>query len=235
MTNWYKIKKIYVWDKQVRPATWNPWPNTIWYWTFDDQNANQITDVSWNNRNLTWWTMPTYSLVSWTNYAGNYSNVSGNTAQSWRLSPWGNYTLLVRVKPTTNSACYVSEIYGASWSIENQDSIIYWYNSGKFEFYTFKTNNSDRRVTIKSWASVNNWYLIWYTRSWTSVQTYANWQASWTLTLFSDSYGSLLYLWSAISWGRLPWQIWECVMENKVWTATEVLNYYNQTKSSYWL
>ena len=80
---WYKINKIRVGTQQVRPDTWTPWPNTLWYWTFDDMNANQITDVSWNWNNITGGVMPTYTQVLWGNYAWNYNNVSSWDTQGY--------------------------------------------------------------------------------------------------------------------------------------------------------
>lgn len=35
------------------PPKRHPGTNTMGYYAFDDQNANQITDLSGNNRNLT--------------------------------------------------------------------------------------------------------------------------------------------------------------------------------------
>lgn len=210
---------------------WKPWANTFWYYTFDDQNASQITDFSGNNRNLIWWTMPSYTIVSWTNYAGNYANVS------WSAAPYTNYsslstnfTILLWIKPTTNSSGYAFYLRSTSW-VSWQIALIYWYNSETFEYF----DDNNHRTTIKSWASVNNWYLVWFTRSWNTIQTYANWSAWNSITGIASTWFGDFYLWSSISWDRLKGQIWECVVENKVRTAEEVANYYNQTKSNYWL
>lgn len=231
-----KIKKIYVWTTKVRPDTWKPWANTIWYWTFDDRNANQITDVSWNWNDLTGGTMPTYTQVSWTNYAGNYANVSSWAVPNksfWTMN--APMTVLVWVMVTATWQEYVSYFWRwTSWN-EYQNSLIYWYNSWQFEYYEDKTSQSAKRVTIKSWVSLNTWYLIWYIRNWTSVTTYCNWVAWWTITWYSDTWDKTFYLWCSNGWWseRFKGEIWECVMENKIWTDTEVLNYYNLTKSKY--
>ena len=214
------------------PEQWGrqPWANTFWYYTFDDQNVSQITDFSGNNRNLTWWTMPTYTLVSWTNYAGNYTNVSGSVAQTINYSSLPNtYTILVRVKPTATTSSYISYLRLSNGN--NQIALIWSYNSWQFEYFT---ETSGERKTIKSWASINNWYLIGYTNNWTTVQTYCNWEASLSSTSPIWSYWAF-YLWSSRDGDRFTWQIWECVVEDKVRTAQEISDYYNLTKWDYWI
>lgn len=216
-----------------------PWANTIGYYTFDDQNANQITDSSWNNKNLTWWVMPTYTLVSWTNYAGTFTNVnSSNIAPSysdlWTFD-W-DYTILCWVKPTANTASYVNIFHAEEWWIGLQQiSLIWGYNSWQFEYYDDETGWTTERTTIKTWASLNTWYLVGYTRNWTSVKTYCDWVNTNSITWNNTANQKTFYLWSSNGWDRFPWQIWECVIENRTRTAEEVLDYYNYTKSNYWI
>lgn len=234
---WNKIQRIYIGDHyQVYPK-WKPWTNTMGYYTFDDQNASQITDTSWNNRNLTWWTMPSYTLVSGSNYAWVFSNVSSsNIAPSYSYWPMNwDYTILCWVKPTTNTASYVNIFYGWTTGNEHQISLIRGYNSGQFEYFDYTdAGHITKRTTIKTWASLNTWYLVGYTRNWTSVKTYYDWVNTNSITGNSSSYNKTFYLWSANVWlSRLPWQIWECIIENKVRTAQEIADYYNQTKASY--
>jgi hypothetical protein len=226
----HELKNAYIWE------VWTPWANTVWYWTFDDRDASQITDFSWKGNNLTWWTMPTYTQVSWTNYAGNYANVSSWAVPNksfWTMNE--PMTVLVWVMVTATWQKYVSYFWTSSSYYQN--SLIYWYNSWQFEYYEDKTYQGTKRVTIKSWVSLNTWYLIWYTRNWTSVTTYCNWVAWWTTTWHSDTSNKTFYLWNSNAWWseRFWGKIWECIVENKVRTDEEVSDYYNQTKFNYWL
>lgn len=250
-----ELKNAYIWnnpvkratmrvngvEKQVRPSGWQPWANTLWYYTFDDQNANQITDFSWNNRNLTWGTMPSYALVDWTNYAGNYRNVSSgyapNYSNFWALD--GDFTMLVWVKPTSSSQSYVNSLYyNMGQYREHQISIIWNYNSGQFEYFDYYDPGwagVTKRTAIKTWASTNIWYLIGYTRNGTSVITYCDWIAWNTITWNNSTISKWLWLWSSNGWDRFKWQIWDCVIEDKARTAQEVADYYNLTKWNYGL
>ena len=233
---WNKIQRIYIGDHyQVYPK-WKPWANTMGYYTFDDQNASQITDTSWNNRNLTWGTMPTYTLVNGTNYAWVFSNVSSsNTAPSYSYWPmdW-DYTILCWVKPTANTASYVNLFYAkGGWLGLHQISLIWGYNSWQFEYFDDANNWTTKRTSIKIWASLNTWYLVGYTRNWTSVKTYSDWVNTNSITGNNTANQKTFYLWSSNGWDRFSWQIWDCVVENRVWTAQEIADYYNQTKASY--
>lgn len=217
----------------IRTDEWLPWKNTLWYYTFDDQNSSQITDFSWNNRNLTWWSMPWYTLVSGTNYAGNFTTgswVAPTNTSYWPMN-WTS-TVLAWVKPTANSASYITMFDERSQY--NQFSLIRWYNSWTFEYFNQLTG-TNLRTTIKSWASINTWYLVWYTKNGTSVKTYCNWVAWWTLTDNTNSNNKTFYIWSSNAWDRFQWQVWVCIVEDKVWTADEILNYYNSTKANYWI
>lgn len=236
-----ELKNAYIWEYQ---EWWQPWANTLGYYTFDDQNPNQITDFSWNNRNLTWGTMPSYTLVDWTNYAGNYTNVSSgyapNYSNFWVLD--GDFTMLVWVKPTSASQSYVNSLYyimnTTEQFFEHQISIIWNYNSGQFEYFDYYTPGwagVTKRTAIKTWASTNTWYLIGYTRNGTSVITYCNWTAWNTITWNNSTTSKWLWLWSSSGADRFKWQIWDCVIESKTRTAQEVADYYDQTKANYGL
>ena len=222
-----ELKNAYIW--------WYLF-ESYWYYTFDDQNSNQITDFSWNNRNLTWWTMPSYTLVSGTNYAWNYTNQSSWIAQSASYSTLGDvYTMLLWVKPTATNSCYVNCLFWWTTWNGHQLSVIWWYNSGEFEYYEDKTWKGTVRTAMLSGISINTRHLIWYTRNWTAIQTYWDWVSKNSVTGHDISLSLDLFLWSSDWWDRFKWQIWECIIEDKVWTTQEISNYYNRTKSSYWI
>lgn len=216
---------------------WRPWDSTLAYYTFNDQNSSQITDFSFNWKNLTWWTMPSYVLVSWTDYAGNYANT--DTTSAPYVSFWTSHnlvTVLVWAKPTANGQCYISYVWRDSSATDDyQNWIIRWYNSWQIEYYESKTNSTSVRATIKSWVSLNTRYLVWYTRTGNSIKTYVNWTTWWTVTWISDTWNISFYLWCSNLWWRFKGQIWECIIEYKIWTIDEILEYYNSTKSKYWL
>ena len=225
------VKEVYVWTTKVRPTWWKPWANTIAYYPFDDQSSTQITDATWNWYNLTWWTMPSYSLVSWTNYAGNYNNYNSGTVQGHSFySSLSSYTLLFWAKPINWSwNQFVTQLYD-SWSY--QTAIIYWYVSWKFEL--FAVSWSAQRVDIATSVSTNTWYLLWYTKSWTTVTVYCNGTA-WTSITYNSTPKNYLYLWWSNAWDRFHWMLDNVIIENKARAAQEISDYYNSTKWNYGL
>lgn len=227
----------------IRTGTPEPTPTLYANYTFDDQNANQITDTSWNWRNLTWGTMPSYTLVSWTNYAGNYTNVSSGVAPSVSFATLGwDFTMLVWAKATSSSQSYVSCLYGGSSGNDHQYSLIWNYNSWQYEFYDSISIDYDRvyRSTIMSGVSLNTRHLIGYSHEgnsgnvWT-IKTYADGNYVTSITGNASSVEKTLWLWSSNLGDRFKWQIWEYIVYEWILTDQAVLNYYNSTKSNYWL
>ena len=230
---------VYIW-------TWTPEPTPILYanYTFDDQSNSQITDTSGNGKNLTWGTMPTYSLVSGTNYAWVFTNANTSAlAPSVSVVSLGSdFTELVWVKATASSQSYISCVKGINNQdgISHQISLIWNYNSWQFEYFDEKDVNdvpTIKRYTIKSSASLNTWYLIGFVRSnnWETVKTYFNWALVGTNTSNTSGIDKTLNLWSSEVGDRFRGQIWECFMAEWEFTDADVLNYYNQTKGNYGL
>ena len=209
----------------------SPDSNTFVYYSFDDQWINwYITDESWNWLNATWWTQPTYVQVLWTNYAWNfYDPASWNAPQSnitWLSST--KFTHIVRVKVLAEWQQYISYIW---WNY--QQALIYWYNNRQIELYSYQWNTY--RTTIKSSTNLNQRYCVWFTRNWTTMKTYLNWEYVWTITMPAPS---ITYLNVGSSWWswRFHWQIWSLLLENNVErTELEFSNYRNKTKKLYWL
>ena len=213
---------------------WTPGSNTIWYWTFDDQNANQITDASWNWNNLTGNTMPTYIQVLWSNYAWNYNNVSSwwTPYYSWTIDS-NKFTVMLWLKVLATWQQYITNMI--NWSIGNLPALIYWYNSWQIELYSYQSGNT-YRSTIKSSTVLDTWYCVWFTRNWTTMKTYLNGAYVSSLTVPVATWLTLFHLGSTWTSTRFHWQIWEAVLESWVEEDLSYMsNYYNNTKSNYWL
>jgi len=218
---WYKVKKIYQWTNLVRPV-WKPWANTLGYWTFDDQNVNQITDVSWNWNTLVYgaWNKITYSLLSWTDYYWNF-----NRSQYWKDITWiSNYTWCMW--------CKISQTWQQYITMNNWIDLIYWFNSWQIEVYDYYWWSS-YRSTLKSNTQLNTWMCIWFSKNWSTVTTYYNWSKVWTPS-FANYQLTGVWIW----WNQSQWLIWSLnnvILEDRVWSDSDWSNYYNLTKSNYWL
>ena len=231
MTDWYKIKRVLIWqnnqEKQIYPATWNPWANTVAYYPLtDDFNDHKW---SWTLYNLTnnGWSLTTLSWVKCAYY--NWSSYSSNSS----ISFWSTRTLL--------AWCYLLW----NWMIAYTGT----YNSSRYNLLALFSNNSwklnvsDLQVTWFNTSStyLNQWVLLaWIVdgQSTSTMKMYINW------SLYNESSRnywstdtSWLWVWRKydINSDYLTWYISNLIIENKAWTAQEVLDYYNQTKSQYGL
>ena len=230
----YKLQKIYVWSQQVRPSGWwQPWANTLAYYDFEnDIGTTMVNQAStWNTYDGTYYSTPSYwttadgkkYLICNTNYwytpiiPFDYDNVTINI---WLYNPTQNhewYTfgtgLWSYPAPNIFNTCYDgSMILGIWWGNTTlQLSSYYWWH-----LITLIADSSNDKIYIdgilvstwSNWYSSTNGYNIWI---WTIYE-----QKHQTAKIFE-------------------WNFWAVMVEDKVRTATEISNYFNQTKSNYGL
>ena len=204
---------------------WTPGANTVAYYPLT-ANAN---DESWNWRNIT---------TSWaSSYSSNWALLP-NSNHAWLLIPFSidtsnDYTFSLWQQPlympshddmrwidlTESSTNRLISLWRTWWEVWH------WWGSNFEQFWdTFNYSINTRyymTYTIKSWVInvYKNWELIW-TKSWVSWHTCALrfWQ-EWNM-------------WADRHW---YWYMKDIIIENKARTAQEIAEYYNQTKSNYWL
>ena len=250
MTDWYKIKKVLIWqgwvEKQIYPAGWNPWANTLLYLPLE----SDIKDYSWNNRDVSTNSWMTQSTV-W----GKACYVVGNTwwinlwtwALSWIKPSTNQFTFSLRINVSSTSSpnrCYFE------WAVYNQYRLYLGreYNTKKPRFLVIK-NNADNMTVMNNAAWDNQWSLITFTINDGTVNFYINWvkdshyPITWvdnhwfgTRTSTSEQW---IWLFNIRDWlssnGAANCAVSNCIMESVARTAQEVANYYNQTKSNYGL
>ena len=219
---------------RVEQQGWQPWANTVGYWTFDDQNANQITDVSWNWNNITGGVMPTYTQVLWSNYAWNYNNVSSWETQGYHWTIDSNkFTVMLWLKALATWQQYVLNMTTSNNG--NSPALIYGYNSGQIELYSYQSGTT-YRSTIKSSTALDTWYCVWFTRNWTTMKTYLNGAYVASVTIPVVTWLTNFVLGSVWNSTRFHWQIGEVVLKSGVEEDLSYMsNYYDQTKANYWI
>ena len=242
MTDWYKIKRVLVWqnwqEKQIYPAGWKPWSNTIAYYKF---NGNW-NDSSWNWLNLTMNNVTYSTLSSWISVA--YFNGSAywlNTSLSKTLTEWTQSIWICKSRNTD------SETFTQIGSVSPTD----W----EWSIKTYWTSTGNIWTTLYYWGFIYRWYNNTWISNWTWIHVvvvwwsggnklYVNWQQvtlSYVYWNSSTSFGSRAF--TILSIGRhraasadwMQWYVSEWIVEDKQRTAQEVIDYYNQTKSNYWL
>jgi len=221
---WYKVKRIMVWDKQVRPYRYNPWANTIAYYPLTASST--VNDISWNNLNLTN-TNVTFGSYKWVD-CGYFSWSAKLTATY--VNSWIACTIL----------CWAYYIY--SWSTAKNQALWRWWSN----FWPY-VNNMDTKKLVCSpwsigsnlWTSDSQWKLIAVTYNWSNtLKMYENW------TLVGTNSSATVPTWTTFTvwWdsnetynGRWIWWISNVIVESGVWEQTKIQDYYNKSKSQYWL
>jgi hypothetical protein len=75
------------------------------------------------------------------------------------------------------------------------------------------------------------------TREWSSWKTYRNNVLFWNATGSGSVWYNTEVIWNYRPWDKNPfiWYMSDFIIENKVRTTQEISDYYNQTKTNYWL
>ena len=232
-----EVKAVYIGTNKVRPVEswWQPWPNTLAYYTFDNQTllneATNTVDATWYSWN---WAFGTG--YGWTGY-------SANIWTGWAIAisthiPTGDFTI---------SSCIKFNSYPpASW-------VFYWWfgNLGlnysrihcqfvvidsipKLQFYQYdnSANYSASDVRASTWTlNSNTWYNFILTRSGSSVSMYLDGQliGTWTDTRKNSTQTQTYYLWTAYdaTIRKLDGYMDNVIIESVARTAQEVSDYYN--------
>lgn len=251
--NWAEqaVKKIVIFpdgvtEKQIRPAWWQPWANTIAYYPFNwDANDHKW---SWTLYNLsTTWVTYTNQLSNW-NYVATFAwtwqtnsakaicstfniwnipqtfsiwcKTSGNNAGSYWLNKW----ILIRSMTTSNSW-----VWNFLWT-----AYLSWW-------YWAEVNINWQIRTAASWNAYadNARHNIVWVYSWTTVSIYVDGNSTPIVTKTGTSSGwntTYLYIWwNSDTYYGFNWDMSEFIIENKVRTTQEISDYYNLTKWNYWL
>jgi hypothetical protein len=221
-----KIKKVYLGRKQIYPDLWKPWENTLWYYEF----TNNLNDSSWNWNNLS-------QAHSWFTYNTSW-DLTYLTNTSWKISrqiSWvniNNMTVSCWVRKTSSSTLSVVWDYGmeqGSWSNWKWTWIIVDGNN-KIRIFVYTWD-----ITSTLTASYNNWHNIVLTNNNGTSTIYLDWTNKWTTTKTFSAESTYFSLLADPHNNSNPhkWDIDSVILETKVRTDQEVLDYYNQTKSLY--
>lgn len=230
-----EVTKVFVGSEQIRPSWWQPWANTIAYYPL---NWN-LNDNSGNGYNLTnsWTTFIT--LASWKQVLSVEQASAYNNSFTYDLSG-KDFTISYFVKDTAQRIWYSDFPY------------IRLYNSSNSVLYENKHAWPSQRNLV--WARINNNY------PW-DVERYnidENWHSYFYVYNNTDRVQKLYVDWNLVStaqpisnpistacaklqvgglWykGQVHFQMWDLIIEDKVRTAQEIADYYNKTKSQYWI
>lgn len=209
---------------------WQPWANTIAYYPLVT-NANDTTS---NHNDMT-----ADALITFSSDWAYLPSGTGNSFE-WLLEPntvsipstW-TYTILWWQKTlwvVSGDARWLDLQY-SSWS--NNRLFTAWNTNGNYNFHNTSggvltaTENANTRYLNA--ITINNWV----------VEAYVNGtKLTGSLTLNTSVSYSFLRWWQEGSlWANraLHWYLKDIIIEDKCWTVQEVSDYFNQTKSLYWI
>lgn len=182
------------------------------------------TDSSGNGNN---WTDTNISYVPWYFWQGASFNGSSNiNISSLSIASWTDKTFIFNIYPTTISTSHFL-LDSSSWRLVMAIYDWVWTNIG---FYDWSRH--------WSWVSadLNTRNQIIFVFEWTNCKIYKNWKNIWwTITYSQKAIWWTTRIWSvnSWSWNYYIWLIDEVILYDRAWSATEALNYYNQSKGVY--
>lgn len=225
------VKEIFVWTTKVRPAGWQPWTNTLAYYPLTA--ATTVYDQSWNNRTLskswtvTFWTYGWVSCAYVNNGELMYQQSNIVSSSTPRTVSWWYYQY--QTTSADNATIFwfwESNMWGWGWQIaywrtRPSSPWLYIYHAIRYWPYTNFSNGVR--------------YHLCYSYDWSGGVLYLNWTSVLTCSPSGRASSSIwISRYSDLS-RSIRWYVSEVIFENKGWSASEVLAYYNATKSNYWL
>lgn len=210
---------------------WQPWANTLAYYPL----SADFNDASWNGYNLTnsWWSITTVWWVGCAYYDGSsYSLNTSNPIFSW------TYTISVWRRPASTS--WVMWMVLAWTSSTNVEWDFWWLQQSSWVIWASDWYTLNRSVNSNFTVSADTWYLLTTTVSnYRDVTIYVNWALKNSLVRWNSLYNQTWVILWAKKWNvyseMSTWYISNVIFEDKVWTVTEIADYFDQTKSNYWL
>ena len=198
---------------------WKPWANTIAYYPLN--STSTYLDKSWNNRNLTVYSSPTYTatyadLTNWC-FAIPNMTYSTCTVSFWCKRNW-TQTSRALVDMVSNDT-FIRYWYGTNWYTNFQKSKPSW--SGE----QYLTNDTNR-------------HLYTVTNNSSNCLVYLDGTLKFTLASFGTQTSAWSRIWAVWNWtspNNPNIYVSEFIIEDKARAAQEIADYYNSTKSNYWL
>ena len=213
---------------------YTPWAYTVAYFPLKidllDHWPNQYSMTNY------WWVTIDTTKISGKGVAYfNWSSMLYATSLSW-LPTWTNpKTMSCRVKNRWSVTYGIYCWFGTIFSDNNNKSFIIWQNSWKIHFstwwwwYDFLSD-----ITPTTWQRYN----VIASYNWSTYTLYINWTSNRSGSLSANTTSDKICIWwntDTRSWFWMPEKAYisEVIIENKAWTAQEVQDYYNLTKSQY--
>lgn len=234
---WHKLTAIFLWQNKVRPSWWQPWTNTIAYYKLE----SDLNDYSGNEHNLTPASNVTFSTLASGKgvcFFDNSASVSSFPAFTWDIT----FSFYVR-----NSSNYTG--YNNIWYIVKANSTTSWWDEANSTAVLFSWESQSNGFRWQpTWQqdgfpflfNDTNWHYVvcTYKRNTQAANVYLDGNTTPTITstysAYPNSNSTPFYLCQKW-WTQRYTYLSDVIIEDKVWTTQEIANYFNQTKTDYWI
>lgn len=196
---------------------WQPWANTIAYFPFIDD----VLDHSGNWVVLSWsWTKSTiwytFNTSVW------FTNNSIKFISTWLYvnSIWSGWWNTYDVLPASCMGYAWWNIYHVTPTLNDQ--IVVFVDSSYSVWWTIQ------------WPSKQAWHHLCVGYDWTKTIVAIDWNVQTLYNWAPYNFGNSFYInHSRTTWDSTTFS--ETIIESECWTAQEIADYYDQTKSIYWI
>lgn len=210
---------------------WWPWEHTVAYFPLIDDFVDQIT---WEWPTTTTWDIP-FTTSDWVICASCPSWSVERSFNNRNFSTW-NDPLTWSFWCKKNSYSHEWQVMITTWYWATTRCKAMWFHNN--QFWTWWRNNDTYHADAKIWE----WALYTWTFDWETTKAYINWELvnskAMTYSVDTNNYSAIFSQvvqnssWQAQS---ADWYYREVIMEDVVWTAEEILEYYNLSKQKfYW-
>lgn len=200
---------------------WQPWANTIVYYPLTA--SAQATDQSWNWKDLTVSGSVTFGIYGWVDcgyFSGWYLTWTVSNLPQWNTSR----TISAWIYPTKNQSWIIC--WGASRQGEKMWIYYDWWIKGTVYYGTDLSSSTNL---------LNAWHHMVITATSSEWKLYIDWTLDTTLSKsdMNTSWTSIC-VWN-LDWASYPFNNYlsNIIVEDTIWDATAVSDYYDQTKSLY--
>ena len=231
---WYKLKRIMMRpngvEKQVRPSWWKPWANCIAYFPFIDDKSNTISgsNISISNSNIWITTLGGVECLEldWVstqtlNIGFTVANIT--SVMCW-VNSWNDFWYLISERST---------VWGDQsrwlWLYYNQMHVNRYQNAGWDLDYSF---NFGTWWNCVGYTEDSNWWKLFLNGNLSPVSSNNN-------TRHFNILTNNVWIFCNNNNGTLQdpgkWYASKLVLMDAPITIDDFLDFYNQTKSDYWL
>ena len=234
----YKLTWVYIGQTKVRPSGWGwwqPWANTVAYYPLTSTTTVNDQTNNWHDWTNNWVAFGTYAGVDCAYFdRSSYISVPDSPELRW----WDAYTISLWYNYDGNGVTAID--FYSKWKDTATGRMLNRVILGSNP-YLQTTMCASNEIGGYMSSSVISWWHNWLVvRSAPNTLLYIDGQLafSWTQTSSYTNTDAVL-IWAGTNWSTtdyyVSWHMSNVIVENAARTAQEILDYYNNTKSNYWI